>query len=224
MKKSLQGKFVKLFGKLYTLNVELLQLCEELTEERDNAEDKFNELDEKLNEADDPSDSLCERHTAASDAYDELEEAVGCVECARDELESGINELMQFLDPSETEAMVKMIEEEGKKQNVTLPKVNLINQKIYQMRMDVVDFEEDSSKGLYRLVTDVSTNLQGKKKSITWQWDGMHWTKVDNGKEMPYMNEEFKNDFYSKLDDCMAQLWESRLLKGLNVTISKEYD
>lgn len=224
MKKATYSKLVKLFGKLYTLQLELASVYEELEPERDKAQEKFDELDEKVNDTDEPSDKLLDRHSDAENELDELDTALSNLEMAKDELESCCNEFTDIIDPSDLDEMVNLIENEGKKQNVNLPKINLTTKKVYQMKIDVVSFVNDEKSGVYRLITEIYTDLQKQKKKITFQWNGANWLKIDDGNELPYMNEEFAKDFNEKLNDVCAKLWQKRIVKGICCTISKEYD
>ena len=209
MKKAHETQLQKIFGKLYTISLELNSLKEELEAEHERLEQNFQEIEEKYDNTDEPSDALEKRYEKASDDFDEIDEVFSAVDSANDTLESCIEELIEGLQPDIVEEMKNAIDN-GKKQNVALPKKDLNMKQVSEMEMKVISFVEDSKNGEYLLNLSVTTDIQKKPRKMCFRWNGNFWETTPNSDKLPYLQESAVKEYKEKEQELLAMIWENR--------------
>lgn len=219
MKKSLETQLQKIFGKLYTVSLELTALRNDLEEEHAKLEETFQEVEEKYDNTDEPSDALERRYQKAEEDFDEIDNAFSSVDMANDSLDSCIEELIDALPPELVQEMKDAIDG-GKKQNVTLPKKELKMKRVAEMKMKVVSFLEDNKTGEYRLNFEVTTNIQPKARKMCFRWNGEAWKTTPESEELPYLHEAAIPEYQAKEQQLLAMIWEKRKTQGIFGTVT----
>lgn len=221
MKKAHETQLQKIFGKLYTISLELNSLKDELEAEHERLEQIFQEIEEKYDNTDDPSDALEKRYEKASDDFDEIDEVFSAVDSANDTLESCIDELIEGMQPDIVEEMKNAIDS-GKRANVALPKKELSMKQVTEMLMKVTSFVEDSNKGDYILCMNVSTDIQKKPRKMCFRWNGVLWETTQNSDKLPYLQESALHEYKEKEQEFLATIWENRKTPSVCASITFE--
>lgn len=222
MKKTQINKLLKIFGKLYTLDLELTEILSELEAERDKAEKKFDEINELYDNADDPSDSLQNRLDNADEAFENANDDCDYIDDIVAEIDNAVQSLIDILPADEVDEMKKEIEA-GKKMNTPLPKKDIKTKKVYSMTLRLDKYVNHPESGTYYMKINFSTDLQPKPQLSKWQWNGTDWIKVDDGAKMPYLNDEAMKLFEEQKNQIMNSIWENRKIQG-NCNLNFTYD
>ena len=192
------NKSVKIFGKLYTISLELEELKNEISAEQDMLEDALSNCPDHLEEK-------CEK---LQDDCDEIQEAYDYIESAISELDGCMDEFISMLPDDLIEEMKNAIDN-GKKLSTTIPKTI---KKVKEMKMAVKSYIEDEKLGIYSLHLELTTDQQKKGCSVLYKWNGTAWIREG---DLPKLNEEALNEYNSQEQEFLNTIWQNRTVEGV---------